>query len=144
MALGDELKINISALPGEVERAIGVALIRLEGDIKRRIHNDGKASDGSLLDTPARRRLGRYSLQYGKKRQAAGRQTGRKDLQFFGDFLRSYGAGKSGDVQAIGFFQDKARLIAQGQQEQTGKDIFTPSDEEIDRLMEIIADELTI
>ena len=98
-----------------------------EGLSKYRIFNEGKASDNNLI--------GNYrSLSYKKARQARGRQTGYKDLEFEGDLRRSLTVGTNGDDFVFGFATDKARLIGGAQEKQTGKEIFNPTNEEIKKI----------
>jgi hypothetical protein len=100
------------------------ALSSLQGLYLQRIHNDRKATDGSSL--------GQYrSIQYKKKRQAKGRQVGEKDLEFYGDLRRSVKIGKSGNNNVMGFDRDLSRLIAEGQQEQIGKEVHVVSNDEL-------------
>lgn len=105
------------------------ALSTLEGLQKQRIHNDGLDSNLN--------QIGDYSSAWARIRAAAGRQTSKKDLQFNGDLIRGYGRGKNGDANVYGFFSDLQRLKAEGNQNQTDKEIFTPTDEEIDAMLEV-------
>ncbi len=107
-----------------------------EGTSKYRIFNEGKATDGSLI--------GRYrSLSYKKAREAKGRQTGYKDLEFFGDLRRSLTVGTNGDEFVFGFATDKGRLIGQYQETQTGKEIWSPTSSEIKDINKLLAKEIT-
>ena len=101
------------------------ALSSLQGLYIQRIFNDRKATDGSSL--------GKYlSRSHIAKRKAAGRQTAEKDLEFQGDLRRSIKIGTSNGINVMGFVTDMSRLIAQGQEAQLKKAVFTPSDDEID------------
>tara|TARA_R110002126_G_scaffold287993_1_gene441161 strand:+ start:8264 stop:8716 length:453 start_codon:yes stop_codon:yes gene_type:complete len=105
-------------------KAIQLPVLKLyEGLSKYRIFNEGKASDSSLI--------GKYrSLSYRKARQARGRQTGYKDLEFEGDLRRSLTVGTNGKDFVFGFATDAARLIGAGQEKQTKKDIWNPTTSE--------------
>lgn len=118
-------------LDDAIEAAEIGALQRLIGEMKRRIHNEGKGVTGTHLDTFSRPRLGRYSLGHGRFRKNRGFGVGTKDLEISGSLRRSYQVGKSGDKNVIGFTFDKSRLIAEGQEQQTRQTIFAASDAEI-------------
>lgn len=91
--------------------------------MKVRIFNKGGAVDS---------KIGKYrSRSYRKKREKAGRQTGFKDLEFNGDLRRSIQTGKRSTGAVIGFDNGRAKQIAQYQQDQTDKDIFSITDSEI-------------
>lgn len=140
--MAGELSGIIQEFSGRVEAAEVAALERINGEMKARIFQNGLASDGTPLDTFSTPALGRYSRGYGLKRQKAGRRTDAKDLEFHGDLRKSIAVGKTGQSNVIGFQYDAARLIAEGQEKQTRKKIWTPSDEEIDNAMEIYAKRL--
>lgn len=118
-------------------REIQFPILKLyEGLSKYRIFNEGKASDSSLI--------GRYrSLSYKKAREAKGRQTGYKDLEFFGDLRRSLTVGTNGEDFVFGFATDKARLIGGYQETQTGKDIWNPTNDEIKNINNQLAKSIT-
>jgi len=142
----DRMIVRLSD-PNIDSRAAWLALTNLERDQKKRIHQKGLASDNSPLRTFAKRRFpaGRYSLQHGRKRDQKGRRTDIKNLDFTGDLrrnLRGYGVGTFKGKPAYGFFQDKFRIIANGQQAQTRQDIWGMSKQEEDNVVEIYTDEL--
>lgn len=110
------------------------ALSSVQGMMLQRIHNDGKASDNSLL--------GDYSAQYAKFRKLHGRQTGKKDLELFGGLRRSVKLGVSGKNNVLGFDNDNARLIAGYQEGQVKKKIYTLSDQEDKERVEAYTREL--
>lgn len=139
MAVFDNLILQIKSTS---DRAAFAALRRLEGGMKRRIHQRGESTGGPLLRTRSPRQIGRYSVGHGRRRLKANRPVNIKDLEFKGDFRKAYGVGTSGPNFAFGFFTDKARLIAQGQQDQTNQEIFFPSDEEYNRMFKIFNQEL--
>lgn len=119
-----------------------VALKRVEADMKRRIFQQGQATNGSQLDTFSRPRVGRYSLRYGRVRQEAGRRTDIKDLEFKGDLRKAITIGLNRGQLVLGYQYDLARLISQGQEEQTKQVIFEPSDEELQDAAEIFMNRL--
>lgn len=131
----DFIQQLIERLERSDDRAEVAALKRLEGEMKVRIHSQGAAADGS--------RIGPYRDPYYRaKRAEAGRQVAFKDLEFFGDLRRGYGTGQTTNGNALGFFQDRTRLIAEGQQRQTGKVIFSPSDTERENMMDVYQETL--
>ena len=130
----------ILELPNTSSRAAFLALKRLEGELKYRIHTQGMDANNSLLESFAPKTIGRYSRAYSKIRQKAGRRIDKKDLEFFGNLRRSYTVGTFGNGHALGFTFDLARQIAEGQQRQTRTLIFTASKTERDTLLEILAE----
>lgn len=125
----------IDALINNTNPAVLIAANRLQGQITYRIHNSAQATDG--------RSLGPYkSAQYARKRKRAGRQTRVKDLEFTGELRRSFVVGTVGGNVAIGFDNDTAALIADGQQNQIGVEIWPPSEREIADAVEIIVQEI--
>ena len=106
-----------------------------EGESKYRIFNEGLASDGS--------KIGNYrSLSYKRAREARGRQTSYKDLEFEGDLRRSLTVGTNGNEFVFGFATDKSRLIGEYQEAQTGKEIFEPTNSEIKDINKLLAKEI--
>ena len=136
---GKAFKLFSDKLIKESRVAEVAALKTLEGDMKARIHNQGRATDGSSL--------GSYrSKSYKKKRESQGRQTVKKDLQFTGDLIANYTVGVTGQNRnALGFRNDKTRLIAEGQEgkKQVNKPIFTPSKGELDNMAAAYLKEVT-
>lgn len=112
------------------------AIKTLEADMKRRVFNDGKASDG----TP----LGPYRSRHRLKRQLAGRQVQYKDLEFEGDLRRSLTTGELDGHAVLGFTRDRERIIAEAQQgnRQTGKVIWQPSGDELQDMLDVLIDSL--
>jgi hypothetical protein len=95
------------------------------GKMKFRIFNKGEDAEGDSL--------GRYTKQYGKKRETAGRQTGYKDLEFEGSLRRSIEVARTDNEQTA--------RIAGYQEQQVGKKrgggiapIFTLSQREFDQV----------
>lgn len=108
------------------DRAYFFALTNLLANMKKRIFEEGKASDGSLI--------GRYQLipgRHRRKRVANNRQVGYVDLFFDGDLAKSVQVFKIDGNHAIAFSFRKFRLIAEGNEGQRKKKIFAPTDEEV-------------
>jgi len=111
------------------------ALSSVIGLYLQRIHNKGEASDGSPI--------GIYeSLGHIKKRQELGRQISKKDLELHGNLRRSVKIGVSEGKNVIGFDVDLSRLIAEGQEKQTGKVIYDLQNGEQAEMDEAYAREL--
>jgi len=84
------------------------------GKMKFRIFNKGLDADGVAL--------GKYTKQYGKRREKAGRQTGYKDLELEGSLRRSIEPARMDNRQvAITIVNEKTSLIAGYQEEQVGR-----------------------
>lgn len=106
-----------------MERA---GLERMRAEMLFRIHNEGKATGGDLIG-PYR------SAQYIQRRLTKGLRVDTKDLQFEGNLLRSLVVDLGPDGRpALGFNAHIYRIIAGAQEDQTGKVIYTPSDQEIE------------
>lgn len=119
-------QVTDTIIKGENDFEIA-ALSSVQGLYLQRIHNDRKATDGTSL--------GRYRNDYYKqKRRNAGRQVEEKDLEFHGDLRRSVKIGTSGTANVMGFDNDLSRLIATGQEEQIGKEVFMVSDDEVQEM----------
>jgi hypothetical protein len=143
MAIYDNTILRLED-PNFDQRAAFAALKRLEGEHKRRIHQRGRASDGTQMKTFAAKKdkAGFYSRDYARIRDRFGRGTSKKDLQFLGNLIRSYTVGQYKNRYVYGFLNDRSRLIAEGQQSQTRKDIFGASPSEIKNVTKIFADQI--
>lgn len=108
-----------------------------EGLLKKRIFNEGKASDGA--------RIGSYSQLSGwrKIRESKGRQVAYKDLFFNGDLQRNITVGTNKGDFVLGFASDKFRKIMEGQEQQTSKDIINLTKEEVDKVSKLLGKEFS-
>lgn len=117
-----------------------LALKRLEGDMKDRIHKFGEDSNNRKLRTFAKKRdpQGRYSKQHGLKRRMRNRNVDLKNLDFTSSLRnKGYAVAKQSDGRpALGFLQDRFRLIAGGQEEQTRQKIWDMSPKERENVIE--------
>jgi len=110
-------KIEVLTANAEV-----VATTTAQGDIIRRIFNEGKRTDGASI--------GLYtSPPYKRRRESEGRQTKYVDLQFSGDLFNSIGIGQFNGNAAVGIKSEKENDIANHNETRYGT-IFTASDEE--------------
>lgn len=99
----------------------------LKGLISERIFNKSAGVEEKLF--------GSYrSEAYKKKRQAAGRQTKIKDLQFDGTFKNDFNLGNYNGKVAVGFSTKRSDDIVRGQEsdKQIGFPIFSANIEEVD------------
>ena len=124
----EQLKNGLSTVTSRIASREPEALLltgkRLEGLMKRRIFNDGKATSGS--------NIGRYkSKSWKKKRSESGRQTGKVDLQFKGDLIRSFKTVRDGDEVVLAIVNDKDFAKAKGNEDRRKKDIFVPGQDEV-------------
>lgn len=120
----DELARKISSLATEISRKKTGYLVQggllLEGSMKQRIFNDGKATSGS--------KIGKYkSKKWIKTRSELGFQTGYVDLQFTGDLIGSIQVVEDGGDVYLAIINDKDFDKAKGNEERRKKIIFEPS-----------------
>ncbi len=113
------------------------ALNEFKVEIGRRLWKDNRDIDNVPFGTYR-------SASYKKKREAAGRQTERKDLQFTGEFRNDFDLGKKDGRNALGFAQERSDIIADGQEgpKQIGSPIFAANNEEADIVFDKINDEV--
>ena len=101
------------------------------GEMLFTIHNEATATDGSPIGQPKAAKpphIGVYGRAHGRRRARRGRQTDRKDLELNSDLRNSVVLGETDGMPSVGFDNSKARLIAEGQQAQTGKRIWGLTD----------------
>ena len=113
------------------------ALNEFKVEIGRRLWTDNRDIDNVPFGTYR-------SASYKKKREAAGRQTNKKDLQFTDEFRNDFDLGKKAGNNALGFAQDRSDKIAKAQESasQIGSPIFAANDEEVDIVFGKINDEV--
>lgn len=143
----------------ELDDMIAPALETFRGSLEPRIHNDGRASDGSLIGRPpvAKERTGVYEKYYGRKRRdgvrkkkkggkgelvGGGYRIDKKDLEFTGELRSSVTFGTRNRNQAVYIEGSRNQIIAAAQEKQTKKDIYEPSRLELEEIEEIIIKEL--
>jgi hypothetical protein len=104
--------------------------------MKRRIHNKGQASDGSLI--------GQYLSNHRKKREKSGKQTRYVDLQYDDDLKESVEVGKDGKQNVLGFTLSSERLKAEGHEKFRKKRIYKPQRKEHERAIKTAAKEIQL
>jgi len=123
----DELARKILSLATDISQKKTGFLVQgglfLEGLMKQRIFNDGKATSGS--------KIGKYkSKSWKKTRSELGFQTGYVDLQFTGDLIGSIQVVEDGGDVYLAIINDKDFDKAKGNEERRKKIIFDPSKSE--------------
>jgi len=114
----------------------GQVLINLLARMKQRIHNEGKDRFGALIAP-------QYSSSWAQVRRDNGRQIGYVDLEFMGDLRRDFQLGTKADGELVlGVTQDISALKIVANENRFQKEIYTPSDGEIDNLVEVYADNI--
>ena len=114
--------------------AVFVAAKSYEADVKFRVHNQGRKSDGSSI--------GNYSSKpWIKTRQAEGKQIGYVDLQYTGQFRDSLTTGQIKGGAALGFTTDLSKDIKEGQEDHFGT-IYRPTTIELRDMEDRFNDEL--
>ena len=130
MITPEELSIKLQNFAKCIGKDTSILIPPLEGaraEMLYRIHNEGKATDGTLIGVPkvaAPPHIGAYSQRHGRRRAKRGRQNKIKDLQLEGDLIRSVTTGETGGVPSVGFDTSEQREIAEHQEAQTEKRIW--------------------
>jgi hypothetical protein len=107
------------------------AVVTMTGELKNRITQDGKLSNGGKITSPSPEKFGAYSKGYGKKRAKNGRQTAIIDLVYSGAMIVDLKPGPTGPNSfGLGFLSNEQRKIANFNEERFGA-IFDPTDQEL-------------
>lgn len=141
-----DIQALTDAITGNAERIRTVTFNTVKGQLVRRIFNEGIASDGG--------RIGVYAFSTAKQRSKAGRRITTVDLEMTGTLRRSVAVGVSEGMTVLGISENQnepvisvkdGRLRVTGtsdfsvtdnaiyQEDNFGKEIFAPSEEEIKR-----------
>jgi hypothetical protein len=113
------------------DKVLRTAVVTLVPEMKNRIQQDGKRSDGGKISSNPNPSFGAYSKAYGKKRQTKGLQTAHVDLTFKNDMMRDLKPGPTGPLSyGAGFLSDEQRTIANYNEQKFGA-IFDPTDQEL-------------
>ena len=152
----NDLDKLINAIVRNKNRIQTVGYNSMKGMLVRRIFNTGQATDGSQIGT--------YAPLSIRLRSLAGRQTSRVDLEFTGTLRKSMAVGRDGDNIVFGMLEQrepktkivKGKLVVSGlsdvittenaieQEKNFSKEIFAPSEEEINRGEKAILKEVNI
>jgi hypothetical protein len=127
------LEVQIKNLKEAInpDRVLREAVVTMTGEMKNRIQQDGKLSNGGKITSPSPEKFGAYSAGYGKKRSKKGRQTNIIDLTFNNDMMRDLKPGPTGPMSyGLGFLSNEQKKIAGFNEERFGA-IFDPTDQEL-------------
>lgn len=127
------LEVQIKNLTNAMnpDKVLRQAVVTLVPEMKNRIQQDGKKSDGGPITSNSNPKFGAYSEGYGKKRSKKGRQTNIIDLTFNNDMMRDLKPGPTGPISyGAGFLSNEQRKIANFNEERFGV-IFDPTDQEL-------------
>ncbi len=105
------------------------AAIITAGEMKRRVENEGKGTNG-LLKTKSKKKFGAYSYAYGKRRQNKGRQTAKIDLNFTGLMWRNWRPVPTDNGFGVTFVSMEALNRAMWNEQRFGP-IFTMTEKEL-------------
>ncbi|MCF2487456.1 hypothetical protein [Dyadobacter sp. CY347] len=124
-----------------IEEDLERELLRAGADVVvvviHRIKREGKDALGGTLDTKSASRSGAYSKRYAGIRKEAGRQTSQVDLNMTGKMLLDYNlTERSKTAVGVGFMSDESDEKAGYLEEYYGAEIFVPSEQEEDDIME--------
>lgn len=135
----------IKVLEKEIPNASEIAINTMLGAYSYRIFNIGNATDGKKIGNyklgPYKRLREKGGMRNGRK-LPGGRQTGYVDLDFTSALRFSIVVGEVGEQKVMGFNSLDQAKIAGFQKERYKKDIFTPSEEEIEIAKEAFMDYL--
>lgn len=99
--------------------------------IKNRIQNNGQATNGSILFTRSREKLGAYSKQHGSARVWDGLQISKVDLTYTGALMKSFNRlSNDADSASIGFDSNTESEKAIKMEKLYQTSIFNSSDQE--------------
>jgi len=114
--------------------------------MEERIFERGEATDGDIINSVITAQKlyngGPYSEGHGFSRDAAGLQTGLIDLQFTGALRAALTVGEFDNKVAIGFSSERTGLLATYHEEYRQKEIFLPTDNEVELTAEFMTEGL--
>ena len=126
--LDNALNKLIVTIEKEPQALLHYAATQAEEIIKDRIFDEGETATGQSF--------GRYRSSWKKQRKKKGRQVAYKDLDMTGGLRKSIKVFSGKKKAGLRFNNDKARLIAEGQEEQIGRGrIFVLSEKEADEVV---------
>jgi len=113
--------------------------------IDERVFDEGIATDGDIIDSIVQAStavIAAYADAYTKKRLAAGLQVNYIDLKFTGAFrdALTFGDNEDGNI-SVGFASQYGRDLREFHETYREKDIFLPTDEEIEDMVEFFNEE---
>lgn len=140
----EDMDLIADALSKNINGIRTVTFNTVKGQMSRRIFQQGQSTDGSPI--------GQYAKSTKKQRERGGRQTNKVDLEMTGELRRSFIVGTESNKVVMGLLENNEPKISVSngvvrvvgttdftttenaiQQEQNfGKDIFAPSESEIE------------
>lgn len=99
----------------------------------------GRVFSGGAKDVKGAE-LSKYSEAYARKREAAGRQTAKKDLIFTGALFESIQVGTKNEKPAMGYLTERSEKIGTYQEEQNSTLIFQLSADELETVKTDVKD----
>jgi hypothetical protein len=113
------------------DKVLREAVVTMTGEMKNRIQQDGKLSNGGKITSPSPEKFGAYSEGYGKKRAKKGYGTNHIDLTYSNAMMTDLKPGPTGPMSyGLGFLSNEQRKIAGFNEERFGA-IFDPTDQEL-------------
>lgn len=136
-----EVALSLRNIGSLIEEDLERELLRAGADVvvvvSHRIRQYGKDAEGNTLDTKSAKRTGAYSQRYAGMRVAKGRQIARVDLTMTGSMMLNYNlTERSKRSVGVGFMSEGSDEIAGYLEEYYGNDIFIPSQQEEDDIMD--------
>lgn len=114
--------------------------------IDTRVHDEGLASDEQPIASDVRAQTsfegGDYSQGHGKKRSRRGLQTAFIDLLYEGNLRASLITGEFNNKITIGFANEAAGRLAGYHEEYRQKEIYAPTENELELLREFYSENL--
>lgn len=119
------------------------ALKGMEGSIKRRIHNEGKDSNGDTIGIKGKRG-GRYSPAYEKfKKKITGTENLYPiNLQLDGDLIKGYGVGVNNGKNVIDFLDELSKKKIEKHETNYKTEIIKPSASDLEEFKMIYINRL--
>lgn len=131
----DSLFSDIERINRIIEGDLLINAEEIKDKMKQRI-SSGKDMDGNTITTFSRERIGRYSKRHGTARERSSRQTGVIDFQFTGELFEDIKADEAGNAALIGIGEMNNVKKANENESYFETIIFTPSDNEINEVIE--------
>ena len=138
MANAKEVAEKLRALNIEdiVDKAMRFGVNQGTTDIVDRIFEKSEDTKGGTL--------GKYSKSYAKIREKKGKQTAVVDLQFDKDLIRSVKEAFGENKYVIEIKEPLNVAKARGYEKRKGLDVFSGSDKEVERIIELINEQFKI
>lgn len=137
----DSLFLDIERIEKIIQGDLLVNAEEIKDRMKQRI-STGKDMQGDTVSTFSKETIGRYSKRHGLARQRASRQTGVVDFQFTGELFENIKSDEQGTFATVEIQGTENVKKANENENYFETIIFTPSDSEIDEVIENYFNEL--